>query len=81
MCLSIVAVMFNLPDAATVKKVIHSLPRVGVGTNFGLPQTRWATQLNAEMNNNFICCDHNVRGWFRTFSAGLYAALTVLILV
>ncbi|XP_030597826.1 lipopolysaccharide-responsive and beige-like anchor protein isoform X5 [Archocentrus centrarchus] len=34
------AVMFNFPDAATVKKVIHSLPRVGVGTNFGLPQSR-----------------------------------------
>ncbi|XP_056265946.1 LOW QUALITY PROTEIN: lipopolysaccharide-responsive and beige-like anchor protein [Pseudoliparis swirei] len=34
------AVIFNFPDAATVKKVVHSLPRVGVGTNFGLPQTR-----------------------------------------
>ncbi|XP_066574555.1 lipopolysaccharide-responsive and beige-like anchor protein isoform X2 [Amia ocellicauda] len=34
------AVMFNLPDQATVKKVIHCLPRVGVGTNFGLQQTR-----------------------------------------
>lgn len=34
------AVLFNFPDAATVKKVVHSLPRVGVGTNFGLPQTR-----------------------------------------
>ncbi|CAL8331350.1 unnamed protein product [Lota lota] len=33
-------VMFNLPDAATVKKVVHCLPRVGVGTNSGLPQTR-----------------------------------------
>ncbi|XP_059407807.1 lipopolysaccharide-responsive and beige-like anchor protein [Carassius carassius] len=34
------AVMFNFPDAATVRKVVHCLPRVGVGTNFGLPQTR-----------------------------------------
>ncbi|XP_057188742.1 lipopolysaccharide-responsive and beige-like anchor protein isoform X1 [Triplophysa rosa] len=34
------AVMFNFPEAAIVKKVVHSLPRVGVGTNFGLPQTR-----------------------------------------
>nr|XP_009289519.1 lipopolysaccharide-responsive and beige-like anchor protein isoform X4 [Danio rerio] len=34
------AVMFNFPDAATVKKVVHCLPRVGVGTNVGLPQTR-----------------------------------------
>ncbi|XP_069834775.1 lipopolysaccharide-responsive and beige-like anchor protein isoform X2 [Dendropsophus ebraccatus] len=35
-----VAVMFNFPDQATVKKVVHCLPRVGIGTNFGLPQTR-----------------------------------------
>ncbi|CAL9699976.1 unnamed protein product [Knipowitschia caucasica] len=34
------AVMFNFPDATIVKKVVNSLPRVGVGTNFGLPQTR-----------------------------------------
>uniref|UniRef100_A0A667XCE1 LPS responsive beige-like anchor protein n=1 Tax=Myripristis murdjan TaxID=586833 RepID=A0A667XCE1_9TELE len=40
LCFSTAAVMFNLPDAATVKKVVHCLPRVGVGTNFGLPQTR-----------------------------------------
>ncbi|GAA6065639.1 lipopolysaccharide-responsive and beige-like anchor protein, partial [Tachysurus ichikawai] len=33
------SVMFNFSDAATVKKVVHVLPRVGVGTNFGLPQT------------------------------------------
>ncbi|XP_036095670.1 lipopolysaccharide-responsive and beige-like anchor protein isoform X4 [Molossus molossus] len=35
-----VAVMFNFPDPATVKKVVNYLPRVGVGTCFGLPQTR-----------------------------------------
>lgn len=35
--------MFNFPDATTVKKVVNSLPRVGVGTNFGLPQTRLDT--------------------------------------
>ncbi|XP_030866045.3 lipopolysaccharide-responsive and beige-like anchor protein isoform X1 [Gorilla gorilla gorilla] len=35
-----VAVMFNFPDPATVKKVVNYLPRVGVGTSFGLPQTR-----------------------------------------
>uniref|UniRef100_A0A8C6XJC8 LPS responsive beige-like anchor protein n=1 Tax=Naja naja TaxID=35670 RepID=A0A8C6XJC8_NAJNA len=35
-----VAVMFNFPDPATVKKVINCLPRVGIGTSFGLPQTR-----------------------------------------
>ncbi|XP_041056464.1 lipopolysaccharide-responsive and beige-like anchor protein isoform X1 [Carcharodon carcharias] len=37
------AVMFNFPDQATVKKVVHCLPRVGVGTGFGLPQTRRIT--------------------------------------
>ncbi|XP_050014770.1 lipopolysaccharide-responsive and beige-like anchor protein isoform X2 [Alexandromys fortis] len=35
-----VAVMFNFPDSATVRKVVNYLPRVGVGTSFGLPQTR-----------------------------------------
>ncbi|XP_073432355.1 lipopolysaccharide-responsive and beige-like anchor protein isoform X2 [Dendrobates tinctorius] len=35
-----VAVMFNFPDPSIVKKVVHCLPRVGIGTNFGLPQTR-----------------------------------------
>lgn len=35
-----VAVMFNFPDLSTVKKVVYCLPRVGIGTNFGLPQTR-----------------------------------------
>uniref|UniRef100_H2LFI6 Neurobeachin n=1 Tax=Oryzias latipes TaxID=8090 RepID=H2LFI6_ORYLA len=34
------SVMFNLPDQATVKNVVHSLPRVGVGTSYGLPQAR-----------------------------------------
>ncbi|KAJ6668695.1 hypothetical protein lerEdw1_012178, partial [Lerista edwardsae] len=36
-----VAVMFNFPDPATVKKVVNCLPRVGIGTSFGLPQTRY----------------------------------------
>uniref|UniRef100_A0A8B9IY58 Lipopolysaccharide-responsive and beige-like anchor protein n=1 Tax=Amazona collaria TaxID=241587 RepID=A0A8B9IY58_9PSIT len=35
-----VGVMFNFPDQATVKKVVNCLPRVGIGTIFGLPQTR-----------------------------------------
>lgn len=34
------SVMFNFPDQATVKKVVYSLPRVGVGTSYGLPQAR-----------------------------------------
>lgn len=38
------SVMFNFPDQATVKKVIYSLPRVGVGTSYGLPQARWVTE-------------------------------------
>ncbi|XP_048470270.1 lipopolysaccharide-responsive and beige-like anchor protein isoform X2 [Rhincodon typus] len=37
------AVMFNFPDQATVKKVVHCLPRAGVGTGLGLPQTRRIT--------------------------------------
>lgn len=36
------SVMFNFPDQATVKRVVYSLPRVGVGTSYGLPQARWA---------------------------------------
>ncbi|XP_044286891.1 lipopolysaccharide-responsive and beige-like anchor protein isoform X2 [Varanus komodoensis] len=35
-----VAVMFNFPDSATVKKVVKYLPRVGIGSSYGLPQTR-----------------------------------------
>ncbi|XP_029458549.1 neurobeachin isoform X2 [Rhinatrema bivittatum] len=34
------SVMFSFPDQATVKKVVYSLPRVGVGTSYGLPQAR-----------------------------------------
>ncbi|KAJ8399233.1 hypothetical protein AAFF_G00412710 [Aldrovandia affinis] len=34
------SVMFNFPDPSVVRKVVYCLPRVGVGTNFGLPQTR-----------------------------------------
>ena len=41
MCVSTASVMFNLPDRATVKKAVYSLPRVGVGTSYGLPQDRW----------------------------------------
>ena len=40
---STASVMFNFPDQATVKKVVYSLPRVGVGTSYGLPQARWET--------------------------------------
>nr|XP_057936360.1 neurobeachin-like isoform X4 [Doryrhamphus excisus] len=34
------SVLFNFPDQATVKKAVYSLPRVGVGTSYGLPQDR-----------------------------------------
>ncbi|XP_076833149.1 neurobeachin-like isoform X3 [Brachyhypopomus gauderio] len=34
------SVMFNFPDQPTVKRVVYSLPRVGVGTSYGLPQAR-----------------------------------------
>lgn len=40
------SVMFNFPDQATVKKVVNSLPRVGVGTSYGLPQARWDTPVD-----------------------------------
>ncbi|XP_028976570.2 neurobeachin a isoform X9 [Esox lucius] len=34
------SVMFNFPDQGTVKRVVYCLPRVGVGTSYGLPQAR-----------------------------------------
>ncbi|XP_022098981.1 neurobeachin-like isoform X3 [Acanthaster planci] len=34
------SVMFNLPNKATVKKVVHALPRVGVGLKYGIPPSR-----------------------------------------
>lgn len=39
------SVMFNFPDQATVKKVVYSLPRVGVGTSYGLPQARYVAMI------------------------------------
>ena len=44
-CRFTASVMFNFPDQATVKKVVYSLPRVGVGTSYGLPQARWVTHV------------------------------------
>lgn len=32
--------MFNFPDNASMKKIINLLPKVGIGTGYGLPQTR-----------------------------------------
>nr|XP_054755554.1 neurobeachin-like [Lytechinus pictus] len=34
------SVMFNLPNKSTVKKVVHALPRVGVGLKYGIPASR-----------------------------------------
>ncbi|KAJ8028510.1 Neurobeachin [Holothuria leucospilota] len=34
------SVMFNLPNKATVKKVVYALPRVGVGLKYGIPPSR-----------------------------------------
>ncbi|XP_071511589.1 neurobeachin-like isoform X5 [Diadema antillarum] len=34
------SVMFSLPNKATVKKVVHALPRVGVGLKYGIPASR-----------------------------------------
>jgi len=36
--------MFNFDDHETMKKVVGHLPRVGIGTGYGLPQTRWARE-------------------------------------
>lgn len=46
------SVMFNFPDQATVKKVVYSLPRVGVGTSYGLPQARWVTYAKARTSTH-----------------------------
>ena len=32
--------MFAFSDQSTVKRVVRSLPRVGVGIKYGIPQTR-----------------------------------------
>nr|XP_006812132.1 PREDICTED: neurobeachin-like [Saccoglossus kowalevskii] len=34
------AMMFNFPDTATVKKIVRSLPRVGVGLKYGISPAR-----------------------------------------
>lgn len=44
--------MFNFPDQATVKNVVHSLPRVGVGTSYGLPQARWVNVLTNQQETD-----------------------------
>uniref|UniRef100_A0A8C4I280 Neurobeachin n=1 Tax=Dicentrarchus labrax TaxID=13489 RepID=A0A8C4I280_DICLA len=54
------AVMLNFPDAATVKKVVHSLPRVGVGTSF-VTVFKWHKQI-MKMNSlilNILCRTFN----------------------
>ncbi|XP_041483642.1 neurobeachin-like [Lytechinus variegatus] len=38
------SVMFNLPNKSTVKKVVHALPRVGVGLKYGIPASRSSRQ-------------------------------------
>uniref|UniRef100_A0A3Q2XPC1 Neurobeachin n=1 Tax=Hippocampus comes TaxID=109280 RepID=A0A3Q2XPC1_HIPCM len=43
------SVLFNFPDQSTVKKAVHSLPRVGVGTSYGLPQDRPASRLSPRL--------------------------------
>ena len=44
MCFCLPAsVMFAFSDHATVKKVVRALPAVGIGTKYGIPQSRYAT--------------------------------------
>ncbi|CAG0892568.1 unnamed protein product [Cyprideis torosa] len=42
------AVMFLFGDVNTVKRVIHSLPRVGVGIKYGIPQSYRASMMTAK---------------------------------
>ncbi|XP_041358388.1 neurobeachin-like isoform X2 [Gigantopelta aegis] len=42
------AVMFAFPDHAAVKKVINSLPRVGVGIKYGMQQARRMSQASGK---------------------------------
>lgn len=75
--LSAASVMFNFPDQATVKRVVYSLPRVGVGTSYGLPQARYGRHANRRppsstyisMNfHAFVCCS-DVFPWRRLVSS------------
>uniref|UniRef100_A0A8C1ZS11 Neurobeachin n=1 Tax=Cyprinus carpio TaxID=7962 RepID=A0A8C1ZS11_CYPCA len=43
------SVMFNFPDQPTVKKVVYSLPCVGVGTSYGLPQARQVSSSSQQL--------------------------------
>lgn len=66
------SVLFNFPDQATVKKVIYSLPRVGVGTSYGLPQDRWVTlpeRDSQEKKQTFLFYFHRFWGhlWCSTY--------------
>lgn len=36
------SVMFKFADQQTVRRVVRALPPVGVGTYYGIPQTRYA---------------------------------------
>ncbi|XP_055330476.1 neurobeachin-like [Paramacrobiotus metropolitanus] len=40
------SVMFAFADHATVKKVVRALPGVGIGTKYGIPQSRYASMMS-----------------------------------
>lgn len=51
------SVMFAFTDRQTVKKIVKSLPRVGVGIKYGIPQTRRASLMTPKQlmrNSNMI---------------------------
>lgn len=41
------SIMFAFPDQSTVKRVIKTLPRVGVGIKYGIAQTRRASMMSS----------------------------------
>ncbi|TSK49672.1 Neurobeachin [Bagarius yarrelli] len=61
------SVLFNFPDQPTVKKVVYSLPRVGVGTSYGLPQA--SNQSSAEAQRSHVHRDkRRSLGFGRTYN-------------
>jgi len=48
-------VMFKFADQQTVRRVVRALPPVGVGTYYGIPQTRYAWNVCLLVRVLFVC--------------------------
>ncbi|XP_056252740.1 neurobeachin a isoform X1 [Seriola aureovittata] len=59
------SVMFNFPDQATVKRVVYSLPRVGVGTSYGLPQARSPRRISLATPRQLFKSSNMTQRWQR----------------